>query len=309
MQITMVAIPFALLLLTPPALYGCRRPRRSDGSARVPLPRSQSFDTSCPFWRVLAKARDWPRGKTSVRPTPFILPLRSEDDTVVRIGSLQSRAMRSIEQVGSLPVCLSVWRSACRATCSPALRTHALLPGIRFRASARCGLLPQSKFGAPSTDSVHSPREEVGDGTPSGQACTADSGHNQKKRSPTPCSTKSSSSADSVRMQKPKPLRITVSSSSSTSPPRKAGRTIRANTRPAPNGTASMPGGISRSSPKTLQKGQLVTLEGTLKYRDVEDDVEGTTFKHRIAEIHATSLKRLSRIEAADDPTDAAGDE
>ena len=31
---------------------------------------------------------------------------------------------------------------------------------------------------------------------------------------------------------------------------------------------------------KTLQKGQLVTLEGTLKYRDVEDDVEGTPFKH-----------------------------
>lgn len=47
----------------------------------------------------------------------------------------------------------------------------------------------------------------------------------------------------------------------------------------------------------------LVTLEGTIKYRDVEDDVEGTPFKHRIAEIHATSLKRLSKIEAADDPT------
>jgi single-strand DNA-binding protein len=60
---------------------------------------------------------------------------------------------------------------------------------------------------------------------------------------------------------------------------------------------------------KSLQKGQLITLEGTLKYRDVEDDVEGTPFKHRIAEIHATSLKRLSKIEAADDPTDAAGDE
>ena len=60
---------------------------------------------------------------------------------------------------------------------------------------------------------------------------------------------------------------------------------------------------------RTLQKGQLITLEGTLKYRDVEDDVEGTPFKHRIAEIHATSLKRLSKIEAPDDPTDAAGDE
>ena len=60
---------------------------------------------------------------------------------------------------------------------------------------------------------------------------------------------------------------------------------------------------------RTLQKGQLVTLEGTLKYREVEDDVEGTTFRHRIAEIHATSMKRLSRIEAADDPTDGTDDE
>jgi hypothetical protein len=42
--------------------------------------------------------------------------------------------------------------------------------------------------------------EGVGrDGTPSGQACTADSGHNQKKRSQIPCSTKSSSSAASDR--------------------------------------------------------------------------------------------------------------
>ena len=60
---------------------------------------------------------------------------------------------------------------------------------------------------------------------------------------------------------------------------------------------------------KTLQKGQLITLEGTLRYREVEDDVEGTRFKHRIAEIHAISMKRLSKIEAADDPADGADDE
>src|SRR5260370_3272855 len=60
---------------------------------------------------------------------------------------------------------------------------------------------------------------------------------------------------------------------------------------------------------KTLQKGQLITLEGTLRYREVEDEVEDTTFKHRIAEIHATSMKRLSKIETADDPADGAGDE
>ena len=37
---------------------------------------------------------------------------------------------------------------------------------------------------------------------------------------------------------------------------------------------------------KTLQKGELVTLEGILRYRE-GDEVKGTTFKHRIAEVHA----------------------
>jgi hypothetical protein len=58
-----------------------------------------------------------------------------------------------------------------------------------------------------------------------------------------------------------------------------------------------------------FRRGQLVTLEGALRYREVEDDVEGTRFKHRITEVHATSLKRLSKIEGADDPSDGAGDE
>jgi hypothetical protein len=40
-----------------------------------------------------------------------------------------------------------------------------------------------------------------------------------------------------------------------------------------------------------------------------EDEVKGTTFKHRIAESHAISLKRLSKVEAADDPSDGADDE
>jgi transposase len=60
---------------------------------------------------------------------------------------------------------------------------------------------------------------------------------------------------------------------------------------------------------KTLQKGQLITLEGILRYREVEDEVKGTTFKHRIAEIHAISMKRLSKVEAPDDPSDGADDE
>jgi single-strand DNA-binding protein len=37
--------------------------------------------------------------------------------------------------------------------------------------------------------------------------------------------------------------------------------------------------------------------------------VKGSTFRHRIAEIHAVSMKRLSKVEAADDPSDGADDE
>jgi single-strand DNA-binding protein len=51
---------------------------------------------------------------------------------------------------------------------------------------------------------------------------------------------------------------------------------------------------------RTLQKGQLITLEGILRCREVEDEVKGTPFKHRIAEIHAISMRRLSKVEAAE---------
>ena len=57
---------------------------------------------------------------------------------------------------------------------------------------------------------------------------------------------------------------------------------------------------------KTLLKGHLVSLEGKIKYRMVEQDVEGQRFKHMIAEIHASSMRRLSKVEAADDPDDGA---
>ena len=60
---------------------------------------------------------------------------------------------------------------------------------------------------------------------------------------------------------------------------------------------------------KTLQKGQLITVEGVLRYREVVEDIEGAKFKNRIAEIHAISMKRLSKVEAADDPLDGADDE
>ena len=66
----------------------------------------------------------------------------------------------------------------------------------------------------------------------------------------------------------------------------------------------------SRWELRTLTlKGQLVSLEGKIKYRTVEEDVEGKLFKHTIAEIHASSMRRLSKVEAADDPADGADEE
>jgi len=52
-----------------------------------------------------------------------------------------------------------------------------------------------------------------------------------------------------------------------------------------------------------------ITLEGTLRYREVTEGVDGGSYKHRIAEIHATSMKRLSKVETADDPGDGADDQ
>jgi single-stranded DNA-binding protein len=60
---------------------------------------------------------------------------------------------------------------------------------------------------------------------------------------------------------------------------------------------------------KTLQKGQLITLEEKIKYREVSEEVEGVTFTHSTAEIHATSMKRLSKVEVADDPADGASED
>lgn len=64
-------------------------------------------------------------------------------------------------------------------------------------------------------------------------------------------------------------------------------------------------GKLSKFASK-LEKGQLITLEGTLRYRDAETEQHG---KQRFAEIHASSIKRLSKVEAHDDPDDGAEEE
>jgi hypothetical protein len=41
-----------------------------------------------------------------------------------------------------------------------------------------------------------------------------------------------------------------------------------------------------------------------LPFREVEDEVKGQSSSTGFAEIHAVSMKRLSKVEAADDPSD-----
>jgi len=38
----------------------------------------------------------------------------------------------------------------------------------------------------------------------------------------------------------------------------------------------------------------------------VTEDIEGSSFKHRIAEVHAISIKWFSKVVAADDLSDGA---
>ena len=53
----------------------------------------------------------------------------------------------------------------------------------------------------------------------------------------------------------------------------------------------------------------MIVLEGVFRYREYEEEANGTLVRHRVPEIHATRMKPLSKIEAADDPADGAGGE
>src|ERR1700733_5107894 len=78
--------------------------------------------------------------------------------------------MRKGRRTERLPSGLPFYlRSACRAQCTPALRTHALLSKIRYAPLKRCGLLPHSQSGSPSADSVQSPWEWVATAHPLGK--------------------------------------------------------------------------------------------------------------------------------------------
>jgi single-strand DNA-binding protein len=50
-------------------------------------------------------------------------------------------------------------------------------------------------------------------------------------------------------------------------------------------------------------KGQLVSLERKIKYHAIEETLKGQQVKYTIAEIHASSIRRLSKVEASSAPS------
>jgi single-strand DNA-binding protein len=143
------------------------------------------------------------------------------------------------------------------------------------------------------------------DGTPSGQACTASSGQTSKKELQTMFNKviligRLGKNAEVKTAQNKKDYAV-LSIATSESWKNDKGEY---ETRTEWHRVYAW-GNLSNFA-KTLLKGQLVSLEGKIKYRTVEEDVEGKPIKHTIAEIHASSIRRLSKVEAADDPSDGA---
>ncbi|WP_263385549.1 single-stranded DNA-binding protein [Granulicella arctica] len=174
------------------------------------------------------------------------------------------------------------------------------LRGVDSSPEANSGPLPQIPF---------SRRGSGSRGTPFGQACTADSGTNQKKTEPNTVFNKViligrlGQNAEAKTAQNNKEY-VVLSVATQESWKNDKGED---ETRTEWHRVYAW-SHLSKFA-RTLQKGQLITLEGKLKYREVEEDVEGVTFNRRIAEIHAISMKRLSKIEDTDDPSDGEDDE
>ena len=110
-----------------------------------------------------------------------IFPPGCEMTLLVSELAFATRVMRESRRTGRLPSGLPFYlRSACRAQNTPALRTHALLPRIRCASqevrtpAPRQAVVPFRRFYPVALG--------VGrDGTPVGQACTADSGQTKRK--------------------------------------------------------------------------------------------------------------------------------
>jgi putative transposase len=60
----------------------------------------------------------------------------------------------------------------------------------------------------------------------------------------------------------------------------------------------------ARNFAKPLEKGQLISVDGQIRYREYAKEVNGTTIKHRVAQIHASKIQRLTKGGAPADPSD-----
>ena len=60
---------------------------------------------------------------------------------------------------------------------------------------------------------------------------------------------------------------------------------------------------------KTLKKGQVISVDGQIRYREYTEEVNGTPVTHRVAEIHAYKLQRLSNVEGQRDSAEEAAEE
>src|ERR1700730_11113554 len=223
--------------------------------------------------------------------------------------SLATRVMREGRLSRAFPSGLPFYlRSACRAQDTPALRTHALLPRIRCAPLQGADSCPQASCG-PLPQILSSRRGSGSRRHTRWASMYRIQRTNQKETEPNTMFNKViligrlGQNAEAKTAQNNKEyvvLNIATQESWKNDKGEYETRTEWHRVYAWRN--------LSKFA-KTLQKGQLITLEGTLRYADVEDDVKGTTFKHRIAEIHAISMKRLSKVEAADDPSDGADDE
>ena len=122
-----------------------------------------------------------------------------------------------------------------------------------------------------------------GNGTPLGQACTASSRQTRRTEpntmfdkviliGPPWTERRSQNHSEQQRLR-----------ASSTSQPRRAG-TTRAITRPNRMTSCVCLEQSLEVSLRLSRRGQLITLEGTLRYREITEGVEGQPLKHRILE-------------------------
>ena len=234
--------------------------------------------------------------------------LRVSDGSLQSEQAFATRVMReAVEQGGSLPVCLSICVQRAALKAPPPFGRTLSFPESAARL-CKVRTLPQNEFGSPSADSIQSPREWVATAHPLGKHVpqTADK---PKETEPNTMFNKViligrlGQNAEAKTAQNNKEyviLNIATQESWKNDKGEYEARTEWHRVFAWRH--------LSKFA-KTLQKGQLVTLEGTLRYRDYQEEVHGLTVKHWVAEIHAVSMKRLSRVEAADDPSDGADDE